>query len=205
MRSLASAPIHGAKARVALRRALLVALVVLFGDSWVFAEAVDVPVELQVNLVARVAAYDRNLQERAQGRVLVWILKAQGDLDSERVAAELEAAFKKVPSIAGLPATVRIVDYVSAEKLLERCKRDVPSVLYLSAGLSRQVSAIARELDGTALLTVAAVPRYVDAGSIVLGVESRSGKPGLVVHLERARHHHVAFKPELLKLARVIR
>lgn len=169
------------------------------------AEDVEVPVDLQVMLVTRVAAYDRNFSGRAGQRVLVWILVSRGNADSERVGKQLESAWKRVPFVAGLPVTVRTVDNGDPEKLKERYRRDAPTVLMLSAGFADAANAVAKTFDGASLLTVAAIPRCVDDGNAVLGIESRSGKPALVVHLERARHQQVAFKPELLKLARVIR
>jgi hypothetical protein len=186
-----------------------VALTVLFALALVprvaNGEEIDVPAEIQVGLVVRVAAYDRNLIERAHGRVLIWVVVAHGNVDSERVAGQLAVALRKVPNVAALPITVRIVEFASPAQLVEQCRRDGPTLLYLSAGLSDKTMAIARALDGIALLTVAAVPRYVDDGTAVLGIELRSGKPALVVHLEQARRHRIAFKPELLRLARVIR
>jgi hypothetical protein len=152
-----------------------------------------------------VAVYDRNLPERAQGRVLIWVLVFPGDADSERVAGQLTAALNRVESIAGIPTTVRTVDYISAEKLLERCKRDRPTLVFFSAGLSKDAPRIATVLLSIPLLSISMVPRYVDNGHAVLGIESRSGKASLVVNLALARKHQVAFKPELLKLARVIR
>jgi len=177
----------------------------LFGTHWARAEDIDVPVDLQVALVARVAAYDRNLPERAQGRVLVWVILAQGNSDSERVGGQLATGLGKLQTIGGLPVTVRTVAYTSAEKLIEQCKRDSPTIMYLSTGLTDTVAGIARAIDGIPLLTVSAVANYVQAGNAVLGLESRSGKPALVVHLGQAHLHHIAFKPELLKLARVVR
>lgn len=169
------------------------------------AEEVDVPVDLQVALATRVAAYDRNLPERAHGRVLIWVLVFPGSADSERVAGQLTAALNRVEFIAGIPTTVKAVEYVSAEKLIERCKHDRPTLVFLTAGLSKDVPRIATALQSIPLLSISTVPRYVDDGHAVLGIESRSGKASLVVHLALARKHQVAFKPELLRLARVIR
>jgi hypothetical protein len=191
--------------RCVARATVACALALLLAADWARAEDVDVPVDLQVALAARVAAYDRNLTDRAHGRVLVWVVLAPGNADSERVAGQLETSLGKLKDIGGLPVTVKSVQYTSNDKLLERYKRESPTILYFSTGLGDKVAAMARSLDGSPMLTIAAVAHYVEVGSAVLGIESRSGKPALVVHLERARRNYVAFKPELLKLARVIR
>lgn len=200
-------PMHVRYREVLLLR-LTVTLAILL--TWVapnhaLAEDVEVPVDLQVSLVTRVAAYDRNFSVRAGQRVLIWILVTRGNADSERIAKQLEAAWKRVQFVGGIPVTVRTVEYGEPDKFKERYKRDVPTVLMLSAGFADAAAMVAKSLEGASLLTVTAIPRYVDDGNVVLGIESRSGKPALVVHLARARHQSVAFKPELLKLARVIR
>jgi hypothetical protein len=58
-------------------------------------------------------------------------------------------------------------------------------------------------LVGLYIISVSPVPEDVARG-IVLGFEVVSGKPKLLVNLPRARQQNVAFKPELLRLARVI-
>jgi hypothetical protein len=184
---------------------LVCVLVLLLGIERARAEDVDVPVDLQVALAARVAAYDRNLPDRARGHVLVWVVVAPGNSDSERIAGQLATSLGRLKDIGGLPVTVKSVQYASNDKLVEQYKRESPAILYFSTGLGDKVGAMARAMDGSPMLTIAAVARYVEEGNVVLGIESRSGKPALVVHLERARRNHVAFKPELLKLARVIR
>ena len=70
-------------------------------------------------------------------------------------------------------------------------------------GLLVAATAIAAALAGLDVLSVAAVASDVPRG-IVLGFEVASGKPKLVIHLTCARRQNVAFKPGLLRLARVI-
>jgi hypothetical protein len=66
------------------------------------AELVSVPLERQAELLARVAAYDRNMTSRAGGHVHVLILANEMDPESVGVAKRMEAALRSIPDIAGL-------------------------------------------------------------------------------------------------------
>jgi hypothetical protein len=96
------------------------------------------------------------------------------------------------------------VPYTSARALGELVRRRAPAILYLSTGLSAQVEDIANALDGVSTLSVGVSASYIPKGAVI-GFDAESGKPKLVVNLIQARRQQIAFRPELLKLARVIR
>jgi hypothetical protein len=162
-----------------------------------------VPPRLQAELLAKVAAYDGHFAARAAGRALVLILVDPGDPDSERFGAQIRAELGKQPLIGGVEHMEEIVRYSSPEELTRVCREHKPAIIYVAPGLTSGVTAMAVALRGIDVLTVAAVSNDVLHG-IVLGFEVISGKPKLLIHLTRARHQNVAFKPELLRLARVI-
>jgi hypothetical protein len=162
-----------------------------------------VPPRLQAELLAKVAAYDGRFATRAAGRALVLILVVPGDPDSERFGAQIRAELAKQPLIGGVEHMEETVRYSSPAELTRVCREHKPAVVYVAPGLSSEATAMAVALQGLDVLTVAAVPNDVLHG-MVLGFEVVSGKPKLVIHLTRARRQNVAFKPELLRLARVI-
>ena len=166
------------------------------------AELVSVPLERQAELLARVAAYDRNMSARAGGRVQVLILANEMDPESVGVAKRMEAALRSLPDIGGLPHDERVVPFRSPTDLARRCRSQHIAIVYLGSGFANEVSAIRDALDGVDVLTVAAVPDYVELG-VVLGFDVLSGRPKLLVHLGQARRQHVDLRADLLKLARV--
>jgi hypothetical protein len=176
--------------------------------AWLFvarvgnAELVSVPLERQAELLARVAGYDRNMSARALGRVQVLILANQMDPESIGVAKRMEAALKSIPEIAGLFHDDRVVLFSSAADLARQCRAQHIAIVYLGSGFANDVPAIRDALDGVDVLTVAAVPDYVELG-IVLGFDVLSGRPKLLVHLAQARRQHVDLRADLLKLAKV--
>lgn len=164
---------------------------------------VEVPVRLQVELLSKVVAYDRGFSARAGERTLVLVVVKSGDAESERVGERMLAELRVLSEMGGRPHTQELARYSSARALAELVRARSPAVVYVSAGLLDQIEPIARALDGISVLSVGVSASYVPRRA-VLGFDVESGKPKLCVHLGQARRQHVAFRPELLKLARVI-
>ena len=187
------------------RRLLFLALAgaaALWG-SGVEAQSVDVPVRLQAELLSKVVAYDRSFAARAGARALVFVVVKPGSAESEHTGEQLEAELRVLSDIGGLPHVEETVHYTSARALADLVKTRGPAVVLFSSDLGDQVEPIARALDGLPVLSVGVSAAYVPRGA-VLGYDVESGKPKLVVHLGQARRQRVAFRPELLRLARVI-
>lgn len=186
--------------------ALLATTLALVFVLWVrkgASQALDVPVRLQAELLAKVATYDRSFAARARGRALVLVAVKKGDAESERVGRQLLAELAVLPQLGGLPHAEELVHFDAASTLLDVIRAREPAVVYFSARLGGQIGSVADGLDGVPVLTVGVSASYV-AERAVLGFDSSSGKPKLVVHLTQARRQKVSFKPELLALARVI-
>lgn len=162
-----------------------------------------VPARLQAELLAKVAAYDTRFVARARGKALLLVVEVPGLADSERFAASIRAELGMQPRIGGVEHMEQIIQFASAAELARVCRERQPAILYLSPGLTSTAAAIADALAGLDLVSVSPVPEDVARG-IVLGFEVVSGKPKLLVNLPRARGQNVSFKPELLRLARVI-
>ncbi len=188
------------------RRGLLRAGAACTAALWVGqgrAQSVDVPVRLQAEPLAKVVAYDRNFAARARGHALVLILVKSGYTESQRLGEQIRAELGVLEELGGLPHTEELVRFTTRRALAELCQRRGAAVLYVSVGFAAEMPGIAGALSEQSILSVSAVPAYVARGS-VLGFDAASGRPKLVVNLTQARAQKVAFKPELLKLARVI-
>jgi hypothetical protein len=162
-----------------------------------------VPVRLQAELLAKVAAYDTRFAARARGKALVLIVELSGLADSERFAASIRAELRMQARIGGVEHMEQVVQFTSPAELSKLCRESLPAIVYLAPGLSTVAPAIAEALAGLDLISVSPVPEDVLRG-VVLGFEVVSGKPKLLVNLLQARRQNVAFKPELLRLASVI-
>jgi hypothetical protein len=173
-----------------------------FSAHWALAQLVTVPIELQSELLAKVAAYDRNMQARSGERVQILLLTNGSDTESKRFAVRMQSALQTIGPIAGLPHDEHVAAFTSGAELAEDCRRRRLAIIVVGPSLGEQVSAIRDALNGVNVLTVAAVPGYVEPG-IVLGFDVVSGKPKLLIHLTQARRQHVEMRAEVLKLMRV--
>ncbi|MEY4547946.1 MAG: hypothetical protein RL685_4141 [Pseudomonadota bacterium] len=167
------------------------------------AQSPEVPIRLQVALLARAVEYDRSFPARARERVASLIVVRANDPDSVRVGEQIRLELGALDSIAGLPHTERVWGYGSAAELASQLVKAPPAILYLSTGLGEEVGAIATLLEGISILSVAVSARYVPQRA-VLGFDAESGRPQLLVHLEQARRQRVAFRPEFLRMVKVV-
>jgi hypothetical protein len=166
------------------------------------AEEIVVPVSLQVELLAKVAAYDRNFAARATDPVRVLVLTKPHDAQSIRVGVKIQSALNDLSDFVGLGVVATIGVFTTASDLAAACKAEKYAVVYLTPGFDNDIAAIAAALRGVSVLTVSTIPAYVPRG-IVLGFDSASGKSKLLVNLTQARLQNIAFKAEILKLMKV--
>jgi hypothetical protein len=193
-----------ASRRNVLANAALIALAALVGARSSTGQASGVPAELQATLIAKLASYDRNYAERAGEVALVVILVKPGSSKSELSAATIKAALARVDRIGGRPHKEQVVDHESAPALANLCRSKRVALVYVTAGLQDELSAIKGALVGVDVLTVAAVPEYVPRG-VVLGFEVVSGKSKITINLAQARQQRVDFKADALRLMKVYR
>jgi hypothetical protein len=188
------------------RRAFLQVILACGVTLWVgrsAAESVEVPVRLQAELLSKVVAYDRNYAARAHGHALVLVLVKPGDAESERIGEQIHGELGVLSQFGGLPHSEEVVRFSSRRALAELVKSRGAAAVYLSLGFGEEMPGIASVLGELSVLSVAVTPSYVPKGA-VLGFDAEAGRPKLVVNLQQARLQKVAFRPELLKLARVI-
>jgi hypothetical protein len=168
------------------------------------AEDASVPVSLQMDLLLKVASYDKNLKERAHDRVRVAVLIRQGDADSGRSAAQALKALAETDDVDGLPLERISMTYTDGPTLTRLTHDGNVSVLYVTPGFSEgEIDAMGRALDGVSVLSAGALAKYTLRG-VVLGFDLAGGKPKLLVNLDRAKRQSVELSSSVLKLMRVV-
>jgi hypothetical protein len=186
---------------VRIAAALGCLFIVLAGHRGHAEEAV-LPIAIQVELLVKVASYDRNFQQRAGDRAKVLIFTKPGNSDSSRIAAQVEAGLARASEIAGLPHDEIVTPYRGVTELVSLIQTQHAAVAFFGPGFREDVAAIREALDGVDVLTVSAFPEYVEAG-IGLGFDVASGRPELLVNLPQAKRQKVALRADALKLMRV--
>jgi hypothetical protein len=182
--------------------AALSCLLIVLSVHWGRAEEAILPIALQVELLVKVASYDRNFQQRAGDRARIFIFTKPGNGDSARVAAQVEAGLARASTIGGLPHDETVTPYQGAAELAELCRKERASIVFFGPGFREDIAAIRDALDGVDVLSVSAIPEYVEAG-IVLGFDVSSGRPELLVNLPQAKRQKVALRADVLRLMKV--
>ncbi|MFO0760614.1 MAG: YfiR/HmsC family protein [Byssovorax sp.] len=188
-----------------LSGAALIALAALLFCRVLRADDVTVPIAHQMDLLAKVASYDRNLAARAGDQVKILLLTRAGNDESTLVAGRAEKALSEKGRIAGLPHAQTAATFSDGPSLAARCKAERIAIVYVTPGFSdAEIEAIGKALAGADVLTASAVPSFVPKG-LVLGFDLVSGRARLLVHLSQAKKQHVDFSSDILDLAQVIR
>lgn len=169
--------------------------------SW--GEDSEVPARVQAELIRKLGQYDRNFLERARKKVVIAIVARPSDVDSSRATSQMEAAFKELGPIAGLTHEEMVVPWNGARNLADLCAQRGIAIIYLTPGLAGEIGALARELEGKSVWTVAGMSAYVGKGA-VLGFELVSGRPKLVINLTQAKKQNVLFQASVLSLMRIV-
>ncbi len=166
----------------------------------------ELPPGKQAIFLARVLAYDANLKERAAGAVNIAVLARKGDHDSERMADVLVKAFTplETATILGLPVRVSRL-YFGGREAFDRAVREGGiDTVYVCTGLEASLADIKAVARARKTLTLASSPTHLKQG-LSVGVFEMDGRNTIIVNLEANREEGVAFGPELLRLATVVR
>lgn len=166
------------------------------------AEAESVPIGLQVQLLAKVASYDRNMAARGSGRLRIALVSREGNADSERATTQLTAKLRETSLVGGLPHDDVVVKFTTAAALAAACRSEHFAIVYFTPGFQDDLPAIRAAFNGVSVLTVATVASYVPGG-IVLGFDTVSAKPKLLFHVTQARLQDVAMSTEVVRLMTV--
>ncbi|NRA32553.1 MAG: YfiR family protein [Polyangiaceae bacterium] len=184
-------------------RAVCLAAVILTTTALAYAKAREVPVDLQVKLTAKVAAYDRNMAARVSQHARVLIVR-RGNAQSARLAKNVERALKRQHDFAGGKLTVEVHTFENAGVLARLIRDRGVAMAYFAGSFDKEAVHIRRELDGVSVLTVSSELSAVRNG-IVLGIGLVSGRPKLFINLPQAKKQRVQIAPRLIKLMEVYR
>jgi hypothetical protein len=197
--------LHAARARAPVPLALASLLIWLLYALPGGAQRVAVPAELQAELFAKVAAYDRNFGSRAGSNALVMLVVKDGDAKSSLFASSMKSALGRLERVGGLPHRENVVKYESPAKIAALVRSERAAAIFFSPGLNSELDTLKTALNGVDVLSVSAVPESVPKGSAVLGFDLVSGKPKILVNLEQANKQNVKFRADVLKLMKVYR
>lgn len=164
------------------------------------AQQMAAPVDVQFSLFFRIFTYDRNLEQRASGGLVIGVL-FQPDVRAS-VLAKNEAMRQQPPSGAGFAVRMVPIPLGDGTDVDSAAASAGCNVLYVTPLRAVSVGAIARASRGRGILTLTGVPEYIPEG-IAVGIGLRGDRPEILVNLGASRQQGADFSAQLLRLARV--
>jgi len=180
--------------------AIVLFVAMMSGDSRADAR---VPPQLQAQLVARLGTFDRNFQARAGAVAQILVVHQAGNSESSFEGASLAKAIGELRDVGGVAARVEEAEWSDAQALAARCRARKIALVYFTVGLENEMPRVADAFTGVDVLTVGTSARHAEHGAVV-GFGLEEARPKIVLNLKQARAQNVAFKAELLKLARIV-
>jgi hypothetical protein len=187
-----------------LARCALLSFALAVATRATAAEAISVPIALQIELLNRLLHYERGLQRGSDEVLSVLVLVRARNNESVRAAGQIEAQLAREKSLGGKKLAYDRLLYETPEQLKRALVQRKVYLLYLAPGFEDVLPAIATTLRGVRVLTVSTSGADVARGA-VLGFELVSSKPRIALNLPRARDQHMDFSAQLLRIARVIK
>lgn len=164
---------------------------------------VRLPVQLQAQLVSRLATFDRNFKARSGSLAYVLVVHKGASTESEVVARNFAKAIGELGEVGGVPSKVEEMTFSDGPTLAARCRAQHVAMVYFSIGLEPEMRGVAANFVGVDVLTVGASAQHAENGAVV-GFDLEEARPKIVLNLRSTRAQNISFKAELLKLARIV-
>jgi hypothetical protein len=172
------------------------------------AQELAVPVAVQIPILAKILNFDRKLQERAGGRLVIGVLYQSRYRTSAAVAADVCRVLEQLPASAlgaleSMERSCVAIDLDATAALDSALKRKGVRVLYVSPLRAVHLQDVAAVSRAAQITTVTGVPRYVETG-LAIGVDMKGERPEIVINLAASRAEGADLTAHLLNLARVV-
>lgn len=166
----------------------------------------NLPLDEQVPTFLKALAYDRNLHDKARGDILIGLLYAESDVESEAAARNVAKLIAASPmkAIGDLPVFYRMIPYKDKADLTAVIAEEWVDVLYLSPGVSALLDSVLAVSAASKVLTVTGVSDYVRRGAS-FGLDARDGHAEMIVNLPSALSEGSQFESQFLNLCTVLR
>jgi len=169
-------------------------------------QEMSTPIDIQLPLMSRILMFDRANVDRAGEETVVGVLYQERFRASTRARDDVVETIRSqgITEFGGSPLRLVLIEaeddpVLLATRILETGV-DLLYVTPLRAFDLDTITDIGRQLQ---VLTVTGVPGYVSNG-IAVGVDSRGGRPQILINRGAARDQGADFSSELLKLAEIV-
>jgi hypothetical protein len=187
-----------------MRRALGLGVVLLAAIAR--ADADELPVELQAQLLSKMTTYVKGLApEGAKAlRVLVLYPATTPDAPPTRAAQAMTGAVTGLKQIGTLTAEAKAAPFTDQKAFEALLAAEKPQVVYLTnEHTTKSLGFVAPALKGRGVLSVTGTRSHLEQG-VVLGFAPAEGRPKVMVNLKQAREQGITFHNGLLRYAVIV-
>lgn len=181
---------------------LVVALALGLSGAVPLSDEMEVPVDRQVPLLARVLSFDRSLAGSSPLVVAV-VYQDQNRQSRQTYEAVLRAVASEGLTVQGRPVRVAAVPLTEVGTAAQGLRRARADVAYVAPLRGIDVAALARAASSGGVRTVTGVRRYVEDG-VAVGIGLRDGRPEILLHRRAASAAGADFSARLLQLVTLV-
>ena len=190
-----------------MRASMLVGvLAVLLGGGSAHAQEMAAPAEIQVPLLFKILTFDRRLETRPPGNVIVIAVVFQTGYRASLVARnQVVDALKAMQNstISGHPVRWVAVELKEREQVRLALIHERTDVVYVTPLRGVELDPLVRAARAGGMTTFTGVPLYVEQG-LALSVGIVRDRPQIIVNLPATRAEGSDFTSQLLRVCKVI-
>ncbi len=170
------------------------------------AQEMDVPVELQYNLILKILEFDRTLFANENGEIVMGVIFQSKNRQSSQTKEKFFEMFYKENEIRIKGHIFRCipVDLSDPVNLKETLKQKGIHVAYVAPLRAYNVNSISENAKLQKITTFTGVPEYMEYGLGII-LYQRAQKPVIRINLASVKASGADFSSQLLNLAEVIR
>lgn len=194
------------RTRDIFRSVALAGLLAALGGQALAQAEMAVAADRQVPLLLKILTYDRQLEAKAGRELVIGIVSSPTSLASAKAREDVESALHSYlgKTVKKLPLQYFWQDYTNADKLKAWIKAKRISVLYISPGTEKNLTAILEISRGNDVTSITGVPEYVEKG-VSVGIGQRQAKPQILINLTSSKLEGSEFDASLLRIATIVK
>lgn len=171
--------------------------------SAIWAQSMEVPVDVQINLYMKILNFDRNLTSRTQNNMVIGVIFQTKNKTSEEAKDQFISGIAKISGGKIKEVSVRSVEIdIASNPNLSTAIQGV-NALYITPMRAVDIQQICTIAQSRKIATFTGVESYVEEG-ISTGIGSQGGKPKIRINLNSAKAEGVEYEATILKIADLI-
>lgn len=169
------------------------------------AESMAVPAQMQVPILMKVLAYDRQFDAKTGSALTIGIIYTASDPSSSKATDQISDTLYGFAgkTVRKVPIKYYQIEYTTPAELDAFVRAKGVNVFYVAPGNDKALPAILKLSQSRGITTLTGVPDYVKRG-VSVGVGLSQDKPQILINLTSARSEGSEFDANLLRIATVL-